>query len=64
MKTRFDPDDKVWVMFENKPTQTKVISISIYKKLTTYWVIISGDRIGIDASKIFTCKEDLVYSLY
>lgn len=72
--TKFDTNDKVWVMDDNKPKEFRVVSITIVSKrfydnlFVTYNVernLIGGSKhiMGVLERDIFSSKIELINSL-
>jgi len=65
IKTKFNIGDTAWVMYENRPAELKVISISIslWKKCTNVSYYVDGLILSIEESKLFKTKKHLIKSL-
>ena len=67
MEFKFYPDDKVWVMYKNKPRYTKVLSVVVRsgilfdKRFRITYNLQHGRNIPED--EVFKTREELINSL-
>ena len=67
VESKFDRNDMVWVMQNNKPTLRKIIGIIItvsnFSYPSVHYSFNLGDNYRVAESSVFKTKEDLINSL-
>ena len=64
IKTKFNPGDIIWCIYENKAIRSKItgVGISVYETVSTIEYTIDKDE-RINEDKVFSTKEELLKSL-
>lgn len=70
IQTKYNYGDKVWVMYNNKPTQIEIETISIdviihgiINNITYYSTTLSETLLRFDEKELFSTKDELLDSL-